>query len=493
LFSSPHFSPSAGEGPQIRRPSTAVLIVLGGARAGTRRALTADFATLGRHPSSDLQFDPEHDSDVSARHAAVFRQGPGYVVRDLGSSNGTWLNGTRIRSDRSLEHGDRIRLGARGPEVEFVVESVEERPPAMLVTPDAPAAGPPLPGARRTPVIEQEQSTTDLKIRVEVARQTDRLRRRLFVGAGAGALLFAAAITWLAWSARQSQLALDRERDRLLARVDSVQAVLGAAAERATGLRAALDSARGEADRLRASITEQATSQDAIASLESRVDQDLARHDPLLRAARFDASAITTANNRGLVMVFVEKPGGGRVSASGFVLRVNGDTGWVVTSRHVLHDSTGLPPERVAVVFNGGKQAWRARVVDEQRAADLALLRVLAWGHVFAVREIGTEATPAAGEPVVVLGFPHGLDLQDNDWQRQGLRVSTTTGTVSAVAQDRLQIDGYGAPGASGSPVFNAGGQVIGVLFGGEPASGGRMIYAVPSSALARWIRRGAP
>ena len=487
---SPHSSPSAGEGPQIRRPSTAVLIVLSGARAGTRRALTADFATLGRHPSSDLQFDPENDNDVSARHAAVFRQGPGYVVRDLGSSNGTWLNGNRIRSDRSLEHGDRIRLGARGPEVEFAVEEVDERPPALLIEPDIPASAPSLAASRRTPVIAQEQSTTDLKIRVEVARQTDRLRRRLFAVAVLGAFVFAGVVAWLAWSARQSQLALDRERDRLLARVDSVQAVLGAASERATGLRAALDSARADANRLRTSISDQATSRSAIASLESRVAQDLARHDPLLRAARFDASAITTANNRGMVMVFVEKPGGERVSASGFVLRVSGDTGWVVTSRHVLRDSTGLPPERIAVVFNGGKQAWRARTVDEHGKADLALLRVLAWGHVFAVQEIGTGAAPAAGEPVAVLGFPHGLDLQGNDWQRDGLRVSTTTGTISAVAPDRLQIDGYGAPGASGSPVFNAGGQVIGVLFGGEPDSGGRMIYAVPASALARWIRQ---
>lgn len=490
MSSSPHFSPSAGEGPKIRRPSTAVLIILSGARAGTRRALTADFATLGRHPSSDLQFDPEHDTDVSARHAAVFRQGGGYVVRDLGSSNGTWINGVRIRSDRSLEHGDKIRLGTRGPEIEFAVEEVEERPP--LRTPD-PMAAPGLATpagtvSRRAPVIEQEQSTTDLKIRVEVARQTDRLRRRLFAGGVVGVLVLVALIAWFVWSARQAQLALARERDRLLARIDSVQAVLGAAAERATSLRAALDSARGASDLLRASIAEQATSSRAIAGLDSQVQLALTRHDPLLRAARFDASAITTANGRGLVMVFVEKAGGGRVSATGFVIRVKGDTGWVVTSRHVLRDSTGLPPERIAVGFNGGRQTWRARLIDLHGTADLALIRVMAWGYVFAVKEIGVGATPQAGEPVAVLGFPHGMDLQA-DAQRDGFRASTTTGTIAAVTPDRLQIDGYGAPGASGSPVFNMAGQVIGVLFGGEPESGGRMIYAVPVAALSGWIK----
>ncbi len=465
--------------------------MLSGARAGTRRALTADFATLGRHPSSDLQFDPEHDTDVSARHAAVFRQGPGYVVRDLGSTNGTWVNGARIRSDRSLEHGDKIRLGPRGPEIEFAVEEIEERAPARA--PESPA-GPAIPSAtpvaaRRTTVIEQEQSTTDLKIRVEVARQTDRLRRRLFAGAVAGAMLLAALVLWLAWSARQAQLALARERDRLLARVDSVQAVLGAAAERPTGLRAALDSARTEADRLRASIAAEATSSSAIATLDSQVQLALSRHDPLLRAARFDASAITTDNGKAIVMVFVEKPGGGRVSASGFVIRVKGDTGWVVTSRHLMRDSTGSAPQRIAVAFNGGKLAWRARLLDQHGSADIALLRVLAWGYVFPVKEVGVAAAAQPGEPVVVLGFPHGLDLQGERWRRDGLRASTTTGTVSAVAQERLQIDGYGAPGASGSPVFNTVGQVIGVLSGGAPESGGRMIYAVPAAALSAWIR----
>jgi len=112
--------------------------VLSGARTGTRRGLTADFATLGRHPSSELQLDPEQDTEVSARHAAVFRQGPGYVVRDLGSATGTWVNGVRVRSDRSLENGDRIRLGANGPEIEFTVEQTQERPPARLVATDEP-------------------------------------------------------------------------------------------------------------------------------------------------------------------------------------------------------------------------------------------------------------------------------------------------------------------------------------------------------------------
>ena len=467
-----------------------MLHVLSGARTGLRCQLTADFATLGRHPSSDLPFDPEKDTDVSTRHAAVFRQGPGYVVRDLGSTNGTWVNGVRVRGDQALEPGDRIRLGARGPEIEFVVEEVEERP---VIRGPLVGSGPPveiqeLPSASvRSAVIGQEQSTTDLKIRVEVARQTDRLRRRL---AGVIVMVLAAMalmIGWLFWSAYQTRLAVARNRDQLLARVDSVDAVLQSAAQQAAGLKQALDSARREAETLRRSITQRGTSEAAIESLDSEVLSTIQRHDPLLRAARFDAGEIAASNARGVVMIFVDKGEEGRVGATGFVVRTSADSGWIVTSRHIFQTSSGLEPERIAVVFHGGKQAWRGRVVARHPSADLALVRVQAWGRVFPVQQVNPDATPRAGEPVAILGFPHGLDLQEGDWRQQGLRSSATTGTMSAVSADRLQIDGYGAPGASGSPIFNATGEVIGVLSGGAPESGGRMIYAVPASALKVW------
>lgn len=487
-MSSSQSSSRSSEPSRIKRASGAVLHVLTGARAGLRCPLSADFATLGRHPGSDLAFDAEKDTDVSARHAAVFRQGPGYVVRDLGSTNGTWVNGARVRSDQALEPGDRIRLGARGPEVEFVVEAVEERVHAPAAAPPPPVevlSVPPPPGVRRS-VIGQEQSTTDLKIRVEVARQTDRLRRRLL---GIVLLVLAAMavlIGWFAWTAYQTRLEVARDRDRLLARVDSVDAVLLNAAERAAGLRQALDSARREAEVLRRTITQRGTSEAAIESLDSQVLTAIQKHDPLLRAARFDASEITTANARGLVMLFVDKGDSGRVSGTGFVVRTRADTGWIVTSKHLLQAGVG-ELERIAVVFHGGKEAWRARVVALHRSADLALLRVIAWGHVFPVQNVNPEATPRAGEPIAMLGFPHGLDTQEGDWRQRGLRSSTTTGTLSAVSPERLQIDGYGAPGASGSPVFNAQGEVIGVLSGGAPETGGRMIYAVPASALIPW------
>src|SRR5262249_55550362 len=92
---------------------------LDGAQAGESRVVPNDFATVGRHPSSDVPFDPDKALQVSVRHAAVFKQGGSFLVRDLGSSNGTFLNGKRVRGDQPIEPGDVLQLGPTGPKIEF--------------------------------------------------------------------------------------------------------------------------------------------------------------------------------------------------------------------------------------------------------------------------------------------------------------------------------------------------------------------------------------
>jgi adenylate cyclase len=64
--------------------------------------------TIGRHPQSTLQLG---DREMSKEHAIVEAIGGGYRVRDLGSSNGTFVNGQRIR-EHVLQDGDEVRLGA---------------------------------------------------------------------------------------------------------------------------------------------------------------------------------------------------------------------------------------------------------------------------------------------------------------------------------------------------------------------------------------------
>ncbi len=63
---------------------------------------------VGRHPNNAIQL---LDTIVSKEHCIIEQQGPVMVLRDLGSMNGTYVNGERVAGIRALGHGDEIRLG----------------------------------------------------------------------------------------------------------------------------------------------------------------------------------------------------------------------------------------------------------------------------------------------------------------------------------------------------------------------------------------------
>jgi pSer/pThr/pTyr-binding forkhead associated (FHA) protein len=86
---------------------TALLVVKRGPNAGSRFLLDKDLTTAGRHPESDIFLD---DVTVSRRHAEFSRTSESFVVRDVGSLNGTYLNRERI--DRTtLSNGDEVQIG----------------------------------------------------------------------------------------------------------------------------------------------------------------------------------------------------------------------------------------------------------------------------------------------------------------------------------------------------------------------------------------------
>ncbi|MBL8954837.1 MAG: FHA domain-containing protein [Myxococcaceae bacterium] len=64
--------------------------------------------TIGRSPDCDLVL---HDPAISARHAAIAWDGERGTIQELGSSNGTYLNGIRLGSHASLRGGDAISFG----------------------------------------------------------------------------------------------------------------------------------------------------------------------------------------------------------------------------------------------------------------------------------------------------------------------------------------------------------------------------------------------
>jgi pSer/pThr/pTyr-binding forkhead associated (FHA) protein len=86
---------------------SALLVVQRGPGAGSRYLLDTDLSTVGRHPESDIFLD---DITVSRRHVEFRREGGRFRVHDVGSLNGTYLNGDRV-DDAELQNGDEVRIG----------------------------------------------------------------------------------------------------------------------------------------------------------------------------------------------------------------------------------------------------------------------------------------------------------------------------------------------------------------------------------------------
>ena len=66
-------------------------------------------AAIGRHSSCELVLRKD---DVSRRHAEVFYEGDSFRLRDLGSTNGTFLNGQVVEGSAALRAGDKIEIGS---------------------------------------------------------------------------------------------------------------------------------------------------------------------------------------------------------------------------------------------------------------------------------------------------------------------------------------------------------------------------------------------
>lgn len=101
--------------------------------------------SLGRDLSNDIVIS---DADVSRRHARLVQQGEGYLLEDLGSTNGTFVNGERLTAPQALRPGDSVRLGET---VEVIFELPGFDSQATVLASHA-EAYPPAPPAMPDPV-----------------------------------------------------------------------------------------------------------------------------------------------------------------------------------------------------------------------------------------------------------------------------------------------------------------------------------------------------
>jgi hypothetical protein len=139
------------------------LTVRQGPMPGKVIELVKDIIVLGRDVNNDIVVN---DAEVSRTHARLTAQGEGYIVEDLASTNGTFLNGQRLTGPKLMRHGDMLGLGetvvmefgavkdTRDPDSTVVASgsapfNIPANPP-----PAEPLAGSPAPRASTAPLSE---------------------------------------------------------------------------------------------------------------------------------------------------------------------------------------------------------------------------------------------------------------------------------------------------------------------------------------------------
>ena len=448
---------------------TAQFRFLSGARAGEVATFHKTYIGLGRHPLSDVRFDTERDLDVSSRHAAIVRHGAAFSLRDLGSKNGTFVNGERITGDVVLQDGDVIGFGPQGPSVEFRVLAAEGERDAVT-------------GSR------ERRASAALRLVAELAH----LRRTTKVLIGLLGLTLAG-FAWSQWEAARDARALVALRARADSLHREAQRLLSRFQSELESVRDALRESQAEVARLRSELAAAGSGSDApsVARLRAQLDTAEARQRGLAGAAAVDYRAIARKNQDAVAMLVVKFSDVEVFTGTAFAVDSQGT---LVTNKHVLVGEAGdRRPVAIAVKFSGSKQWFQGRFVGVADTADVGVLQVDVRGgtpRVFGLLE--QAGGLQRGDPVAIIGYPLGEDLP---MERHGQSAvvadpTLTVGTVSKVLSSVVQVDGYGAPGSSGSPIFDRGGYVVGVLYGGNRESQGKIIYAVPAHLVLEYLHQ---
>jgi S1-C subfamily serine protease len=445
------------------------LRIQSGSRAGQTQSFEKSVIAVGRHPLSDLRFDPNIDIDVSTRHGEIRQFDNQYLIVDNESTNGTFVNGERLPrgGSRSLKHGDVIGFGNHGPTVAVAIAPAR---PAAAPLPGASAAASAAIGASRTAAEAKKRVPTGERVAAAVRQQTRMLKIAMSIGVIA-LLAVAGGLYWMG----------HREAAESEARL---RAATAAYEETSKQLQARLESTNDTAlintlMRQRDSLVRAARS--AHGDQAVVVQQALRQHESFTRAIdEMNLPAVREANNRAVALIHSDI-GGLRIEATGFGVT---PTGGVITNRHVVIDSAGNHAKRIVVKFADTDTWHTARIVRSYPVdgPDLALLQIEDAGAYPVVRGVASSISVPVGGTIASLGFPLG---SDTPMDGPMARTTLTPGTVSKSIPDVLQIASYATHGSSGSPVFDARGEVVGVIYAGPREAQGRIVYAVPAPHVA--------
>ena len=464
----------------------AIFTYLTGGRAGQAVVVEKSYAMLGRAPQADVRFGPDHDLPVSGRHAAVvFRDGD-WILRDLASTNGTFVNGVRITGEHPLGDQDLIRLGDGGPMLRFGVMLDTWTPPtgstAAPAPPEAePAAGPEAVPATtavpKTPLSTARANENDKRF---VATVTATRQRAPWMAALLVITVLGSLGGLAMWRARASKGAVD-ERAVLLAQADSLFATLEAIGRRDARISGALDGAKAETARLRSRIRRAPRDQRVLAPLRDSLDRLSSSFERLAAAAALDAQQIAHANEASLALVEATYEDGSRRVAAAFTARRAGALVFV-TVQDIMQDSAGHPPTTLTVRPTGAAKPLRTRVLATHDALNIAVLEVPKGSDAGTPPTLATSVgSGLVGQAAVLVGYP-GTRPDSGAAPSQATALAAVT-----IATDKLlQLEPLGTTLAPGSPVFDRSGTVIGMLL--ATATSEHLLDAVPAPAISTFL-----
>lgn len=140
----------------------AKLVVLSAGMNGRSHELKVDKTTIGRVEDNAFQIA---EPSVSSHHCEILLRGDDVVVKDLNSTNGTFINGEKI-SESVLKLGQTLRLGQI--ELQLLTEGMPVPPPSAAPAPSAPAPSAPAPtpatGATPSPRKPLEQTSRGVSL-----------------------------------------------------------------------------------------------------------------------------------------------------------------------------------------------------------------------------------------------------------------------------------------------------------------------------------------
>jgi S1-C subfamily serine protease len=431
-----------------------------GSRAGQRQGFDKNVITIGRHPSCDFRFDAEKDPDVSTRHAEIHISGTSATLKDLNSTNGTYVNGQRVQGDRGLGNGDVISFGEHGPKAEVVAPELAPSPTARAPKRD-----------------------TQTRIAEAVEAQTGMMRKMI----GGLAVLVVIGVGAAFYIGNKGASDAKKQIAALIAHNDSLAQAVAAI----TGKSASVDSAVQAERTLNAQLRRRleaassAGDQAAITALSNDLQNSSNRQRGLIGSAQVDWEAVAAKNSAAMVFLVVEMADGSRSTGTGFNVS---PSGFIVTNKHVVRDEKGQNAARVVGKFEGASGIFKpTRIVKVSETDELAWLKIEIPGKYPTIQCIARSAQVRVGAPAALIGYPLGTGTAGNNAANlTDIRPASTMtlGAASKVLPDILQLDIFAAQGSSGSPVFNAEGCVVGVLYGSPTESGGRIIYSVPAAKL---------